>query len=149
MRAADLITSAMEHRGKTQKEMAVVLNHKTVTFHKRIAENALKAQEFLDAADYLGYRVTLVDKETEAKVEPVRKGVGPRVRKRIDCEVYDTAKAEPICHTPYENGWMLELFKDSEGRYFAAHHTEWDGIKSYITLVPDKEAEKLIEEFGE
>lgn len=148
MTAAELLTNALDNRGRTQKELAKFLHAKTVTLHKRIAQNGLKAQEFMDAAEYLGYKVMLVDAETSAEMKVTHKGVGPRTRRRIDGVVYDTGKANALCHTNPENGWWMELY-EKDGQYFAAHYSEWDGVDDFITLCPADEAQKLVEEYGE
>ena len=146
MRAADILTSAMESRGKNQRDIAAVLHSKTSTFSKHIRLNALRAQELVDAAEYLGYKVVLVDMETDAEMPVVSKGAGPRVRKQIGGVTYDTAKANAICHTERKDGWWLELYQHTGGDYFVAHYTDWEGVENFITPCPADEARKLMDE---
>lgn len=145
MKAAELLVSAIENRGKSHKEVAAHLKRKPATFSKNIKQNALRAQELVDAAEYLGYTVMLVDKDSSEAMELVSRGTGPRVRKQIGGEVYDTARAKFICKTEAKDGWWLELFQNESGKFFAAHYTEWDGVENFITLCPDDEARKLTE----
>ena len=145
MRAADLLTSAMVSRGVQNKEVAAVLHAKTSTFSKHITQNCLKAQALVDAAEYLNYRVVLVDAETEDELLMRTKSESPRVRKQIDGAVYDTGKASFICRTEANDGWWLELYQTAKGDYFAAHYTEWSGVESFLTLCPAEQAAKLIE----
>lgn len=97
----------------------------------------------MDAAEYLGYKVVLVDADTEELAEFPGKSTGPRIRKQIDGVVYDTAKAKPICHTDPDNGWWMELFESDSGQFFVAHYTTWDGVGNFITLCPAEEARNL------
>lgn len=145
MKAADIILSAMKQRGATQKEVAAALRVKQATFSKHLKNNSLKAQELYEAAWYLGFRVILQDRQRETELQVFNKGVGPRVRRQIDGVTYDTDKASAICHTTAENGWWLELYKDSSGRYFVAHYTDWEGASNFLTTCPASEAKKLIE----
>lgn len=145
MKAAELLTNAILSRGVSNKEVAAVLNAKTSTFSKHITQNCLKAQELIDAAEYLGYKVVLVDAETNDELMLGSKSESPRVRKQIEGVVYDTAKARYICKTVARDGWWLELYQTANGDYFAAHYTEWNGVESFLTLCPAEQAEKLIE----
>lgn len=149
MTAAELLENALRNRNVTQTELAEHLRAKPITLYKRISQNGLKAQEFMDAAEYLGYKVVMVDAKTDAEMKVTRKGIGPRTRRQIDGEVYDTAKANALCHTIPDNGWWMELYQQSDGKYFAAHYSEWEGADSFITLCPAEEARKLINEYGE
>lgn len=143
MTAAELLAGAIASRKKPNKEVAAHLGAKASTFSRRISRNCLKAQELMDAAEYLGYKVVLVDADTEELVEFPGKSTGPRIRKQIDAVVYDTAKSKPICHTDPDNGWWMELFEADSGKFFVAHYTTWDGVGNFITLCPAEEAKNL------
>lgn len=66
--AAHLISGAMRRRNVMQKEVATALHRNPATFSRHLSENTLRAQEFIEAAGYLGYKVTLVDAETDEEL---------------------------------------------------------------------------------
>lgn len=145
MKAAELLVNAIDSRGAKCKDIAEALHSKTSTFSRHINENSLKAQELVDAAAFLNYKVVLVDAETDKELSFVNRSGSPRVRRQIYAEVYDTAKAIFLCQTEKKDGWWLELYKTVEGKYFATHYTDWEGVDNFITLCPKEYAEKLIE----
>ena len=143
--AAHLISGAMRRRNVMQKEVATALHRNPATFSRHLSENTLRAQEFIEAAGYLGYKVTLVDAETDEELAAPPADEWPRVKKQIDGVLYDTAQAMPVCRTPELDGWWMGLHQTSEGRFFVAHYTRWEGAENFITLCPESEARKLIE----
>lgn len=145
MKAAELLVNAIESRKAKNKDVAEALHSKTSTFSRHINENILKAQELVDAAEFLGYKVVLVDVTTNREMVVKAKSGSPRVRRQIYAEVYDTDKAIYLCRTEKKDGWWIELYRTADGRYFAAHYTEWDGVDNFITLCPKEYAEKLVE----
>lgn len=145
MKAAELLVNAMESRGAKNKDVAAVLHAKTSTFSKHITQNCLKAQELVDAAEYLGYKVVLVDTKDNTELELKSRSDSPRVRKQIDGKVYDTTRARFICRTGASDGWWLELYQNEDGEYFVAHYTHWDGVESFLSLCPKMYAERFIE----
>lgn len=149
MRASDLLRSAVEARGTTQKALAEMMGVKESRLSKCITDNSLKAQELVDAAEALGYTPSFIDRQTEQPMVVLRRGSGPRLRKQINGTVYDTEKSSALCRTPVNDGWWLELYQTPSGELFVAHYTEWQGIESFITLCPREEALKLLEVNGE
>ena len=145
MKAAELLVNAIESRGAKNKDVAAVLHAKTSTFSKHITQNCLKAQELVDAAEYLGYKVVLVDTKDNKELELKQRSSGPRVRKQIEGVVYDTSRASVICRTEKKDGWWLELYQTEGGEYFVAHYTEWDGVENFLALCPKDQAQRLIE----
>ena len=140
MKASDIISDALRTRGIYQKEFAEKIGTKLTTFNKRLSENRLTAQQFVDYAEELGYKINLVDKSGNNSLAVRRRGTGPRVKKMIDGMIYDTEKSDALCHTEVEDGWYMELYRDEEGRYFVVHYSFWDNVDQFITECPLDEA---------
>ena len=145
MTAAELLAGAIASRKKPNKEVAAHLGAKASTFSRRISRNCLKAQELMDAAEYLGYKVVLVDAKDNTELELKSRSDSPRVRKQIEGKVYDTARAKFICRTGASDGWWLELYQNEDGEYFVAHYTHWDGVENFLSLCPKMYAERFME----
>lgn len=143
--AARLITGAMRRRNVTQKEVASALHRNPATFSRHLSENTLRAQEFIEAAEYLRFKVALLDAETDEELAAPPADEWPRVKKQIDGVLYDTAQAMQVCRTPELDGWWMGLHQTQDGRFFVAHYTRWEGAENFITLCPESEARKLIE----
>lgn len=144
MNAGEIIISALTHRNKTQRELAAALGLNKPALCNKIHRSTLSADEFIKAADWLGYEIVVAERENGEELRPIRKGIGPRVKKVIDGVLYDTGRASALCHTKPESGWWLELYEQSDGRFFVAHYTDWAGADNFITLCPPDEAQKLI-----
>lgn len=149
MKAADLLTSAMDSRGVQNKELAAVLHSKSCTLSKHITQNCLKAQELVDAAEFLNYKVVLVDIKTDDELEVRPRSRSPRVRKQINGKVYDTAKSRYVCRSAANDSWWLELYETVDGEYFVAHYTHWQGVENFLSLCPKPYAERFIELNGD
>lgn len=149
IRAADIIVDALQARGVAHKDMAGMMGVRPNTLSRKISENRLTATEFVRIADSLGFNVTLTDRGGGTDLKVRSRGSGRRVKRMLDGIVYDTNMADAICRTPEENGWYIELFRDDHGRHFAVHYSAWEGVDPFITVCPDKEAEKLAQMFND
>lgn len=147
IKAADIIVDALQARGVAHKDMAEMMGMRPNTLSRKISENRLTATEFLAIAEKLGYDVVLSDRSGGSELKVRSRGSGRRVKRMVSGVVYDTNTADAVCRTPEENGWYIELFRDDQGRHFAVHYSTWDGVEPFITLCPEKEAEKLAQMF--
>jgi len=149
MKAADVVLDALKARGVTSKEMAETMGVRPNTLSRKISENRLTANEFFFIADSLSYDVTLTDRGCGNELKVRVRGTGRRVKRMLNGIIYDTGKADAVCHTPTENGWYIELYRDDEDRYFAAHYSTWAGADPFITVCPENEAQKLMQMYGD
>lgn len=144
MNAGEIILNALARRNKTQRELAAALGLTEPALCNKLHRSTLTADEFIRAAECLDYKLVVADCEDGEELRPIRKGIGPRVKKVIDGVLYDTDRASALCHTEPESGWWLELYEHSDGSFFVAHYTDWAGAENFITLCPPDEAQKLI-----
>ena len=144
MKAADVVLDALKSRGVTSKDMAETMGVRPNTLSRKISENRLTANEFFFIADSLSYDVTLTDRGGGSELKVRQRGTGRRVKRMLNGTIYDTGRADAVCHTPTENGWHIELYRDDNGRYFAAHYSTWEGADPFITICPEDEAQKLM-----
>ena len=149
MKAADVVLDALKARGVTSKEMAETMGVRPNTLSRKISENRLTANEFFFIVDSLSYDVTLTDRGCGNELKVRVRGTGRRVKRMLNGIIYDTGKADAVCHTPMENGWYIELYRDDEDRYFAAHYSTRAGADPFITVCPENEAQKLMQMYGD
>lgn len=149
MKASDIVEDALQSRGILQKELAERIGQQPKTLSKKLSTNSMKAQELVDYIQELGYEITLVDRRGNERLTIRRRGIGPRIKKMVDGIIYDTGKADAICHTDVENGWYMELYQDAEGRFFAAHYSFWSEVDPFITPCPAEEAETMRRKYAD
>lgn len=148
MKASEIVEDAIRAKGILKKEAAGLIEMHPNTLVRKLSENRMKAQEFIDLLERLGYTVSLVDTKENTELKARRRGSGPRVRRMIDGVFYDTRNADAVCRTEIENGWYIELYQDDDGRYFAVHYSTWEGTGPFITCCPREEAEKLRKQYA-
>jgi transcriptional regulator with XRE-family HTH domain len=145
IRAADVIQFALKERGRTQKSLAGELVIGAQTFSKKLANDTLSAREFLAAIDALGITITFSDKATGDEWKERKRGIVPRVSMMVDRVRYDTFKADALCHEePFED-WIMELYRDTQGRYFLALYSTWGNIKPLIIPCGENDALRFYE----
>lgn len=149
MKALDYIKDALEAKGKTQKWLSGQMKQAPQNLNKKLLNNTISAQEFFDAAALLGYEIKMVESESNEELRGRKRGVGPRVRQMVGGVIYDTFKADALCHTLLTDGWFLELYRDENGRYFVAHYTEWESGINHISPCGSEDARRLYEQYGE
>lgn len=160
MSASDMIVDALEVKGITQKDLAARLGQNYKTLARRISDNRMTAQQFIDIAHSIGFVVALEllegngSEEKATKLlssdEPISfvRGTGPRVKHMVDGVAYDTAKSDAICHTPLADGRYMELYRDQDGRYFIVHYSLWHKEDHSISACSEDEARHLVEKYG-
>lgn len=149
MKASDIIEDALQSRGILQKELAERIGQQPKTLSKKLTTNSMKAQELVDYIRELGYEITLADCAGNDCLTIRRRGIGPRTKKMVDGITYDTGKADALCHTDVENGWYMELYRDAEGRLFAAHYSFWPEVDPFITTCPADEAKVMCQRYAD
>ena len=93
--------------------------------------------------------IAFVDKETREAIKGPKPGVLPPVAMNVDGVRYDSARATALCHTEMINGWMMELYRGNNGKYFVVHWSDWENAKPFITPCEAKNARRLYEDHRE
>lgn len=150
MKASDILKDALQSRGISQKEFASVVGVSPNTLSSKMKANTFKAQEMIEYINELGYEIKLVDRLAEEKIISIRRrSTSPRAKAMIENVIYDTAKADAICHTDVENGCYTELFMDSQGRFFTVTYSCWPGEKFTISVCTRDRAESLYRSYAD
>ena len=150
MKASDILMDALQSRGISQKKFASVIGVSPNTLSNKMKANTFKAQEVIKYINELGYEIKLVDRLAEGKTISIRRrSTSPRVKAMIENVIYDTAKADAICHTNVENGCYTELFVDSQGRFFTVTYSFWPGERSSISVCTRDRAESLYRSYAD
>ncbi len=143
MTAHRLIRQACVQKSKTQAELAQVLGINPKVLSEQLISDRIPFKRFSLILFELGYEVKVEPIGGGQPVEPRRKGISKESRQMIDGVLYDTRKADALCHTQEKEGWFKELYRDVEGRYFVVHNSLWDQLYSYIKPCTEKEAKAL------
>lgn len=146
---SEMIKAAASAKGITKKEVAAFMGWSAQNFANRLRNNTISGEEWLKIASYLGYEVKMYERDSGEELKTRKRGIGPRVRQRVNNVNYDTFKADALCHTEEEFGWFLELYRDSQGRLFVVHYTSWTDGVNLISPVGFEDAKKLYEQFGD
>ena len=147
--ASDMIRAAMAAEGVSISQLAKMVGRSSNAVSVKLKRGTMAAPAFFEFADKLGYEVILRKKETKEQIDSRRHGVGRRLRLMVGKVIYDTSKADAICHTAENDGWFIEIYKDDEGRFFAAHYTSWEGCGDYITTIGKEDAQRLYLAYGD
>lgn len=141
---SDVIKQAISESGTQQKEVAAHMGWSPQNFANRLKNNTVDADEWVEIAKFLGYKVEMIGREKGDILKEKKRGVGDRVRKMVNGVTYDTEMSEHICNTSEFAGAFFELYKDQEGRLYIVLYSEWleDGI---IMPVDESHAEKFME----
>lgn len=148
MQAKELIDNALDIKGRSQKWLAEQIGAAPQNFNRKLVRNTLSAQELIDVAAALGCRVALLDNSSDKELKSRIAGIGPRVRQAVDGVLYDTAKSDAICHTEPVAGWFMELYRDTNGRFFVAHYTDWQTGSNHLSTCGAEDARRLCEVCG-
>ena len=140
VKAMDIIQTALKERGIPQKKLAEMLGVSPQNMSKKLVNNTISAKEFFEAIEALGITITFHDDVTGQEYRERKCGVIPRVSMVVDKVRYDTFKADALCHTEEQDGWLMELYRDFHGRYFLVHWTTWDEVKPSISPCDESHA---------
>jgi len=127
MKANDIIKAALKKRGKTQKWLAESMGAAPDSLSKKLAGDTLLAAELIRALGLLGMEVAAADTDTGERLDARGRvaGVLPRTTMMVGGVIYDTAKADALCHTGEANCVTLELYRDYRGLFFLAIASMW------------------------
>lgn len=148
VKIADVCRDLIKASGLKQSEVARKMGWQPPNLSNRLRRNTLSADEFTKFLDALGYEMKIVEKDSGDEFEARNRGVGPRLQIMVNGVSYDTHKANAICHSETENDMFIELYRDSEGRYFVACYVLWEGGVSTITPIGEEDAAKLVEKYA-
>lgn len=155
MTSRELMDAALVKTKTTQAGLARQMGWTPQNFNLRLNRNSIRADEFLTIMDALGVDVTFTMRESGEILKPHVRGHGRRLCGNCDKITFDTAAAEAISNSFYEDGVnefnadgeATELYVDSEGRYFMAeYHT--DTSKDRLRTVPSSVAAAFVEKYG-
>lgn len=155
MTSRELMDAALAKTKNSQAWLARQMGWTPQNFNLRLNRNSIRADEFLALMDVLGVDVTFTMRKTGEILKPHVSGHGRRLCGNCDKITFDTAAAEAISNSFYEDGVnefnadgeAAELYVDSEGRYFMAeYHT--DTSKDRLRTVQSSVAAAFVEKYG-
>ncbi len=146
---ADIIRDALKAKNWSQRELAAKMGWSPQNLSGRLKNNSLSAEEWRKVAAILGFEIKMVEIDSNEELKTRKRGIGPRVRQMVNGVIYDTYKADALCHTLWTDGWFMELYRDGEGRYFVAHYTDWKNGVNHISPCSIEDARRLYEQYGE
>lgn len=150
----EILDSAFKSLGITQKDAARAIGCSAQSLGQKLIRGSLRSDDFLRLLDTIGIDVTFTNRNQGRDLTAHVTGHGRRVRGMSDGVQYDTAMSEALSNNFYEDGeheyqpdgTAIELYVDSNGRYFAAEYTE-EG-KDRVRSVPSSMALAFIEKYG-
>lgn len=143
MTAHRLIRQACVQRSKTQGELASSIGVSPKVLSEQLISGRIPFGRFSQILAELGYEVKVEPLGGGVPVEPQMRGISKDIRQMVDGVVYDTRKADAVCHTSEQSGWYNELYQDQEGRYFVVRNSLWNRENSYIRPCLEKEAKAM------
>lgn len=153
MTSKDALMSALSRTGHTQESAAKLVGWVGQQISQRLQRNSMRADEFLNLMDAIGVDVTFTVRATGEILKDHKTGHGRRIKATADKVLYDTAAADALANSFYEDGVneykdgeACELYVDKKGRYFMAEYHE-DG-KDRIRPVSPSVAAAFIEKYG-
>lgn len=155
MTSRELMDAALVKTKTTQAGLARQMGWTPQNFNLRLNRNSIRADEFLAIMDALGVDVTFTMRESGEILKPHVRGHGRRLCGNCDKITFDTAAAEAISNSFYEDGVnefnadgeAAELYVDSEGRYFMAEY-HMDSSKDRLRTVQSSVAAAFVEKYG-
>lgn len=143
MRVSEQIKKAIADSGIQQKEVAAHMGWTPQNFANRLRNNTVDGDEWMKIAEFIGYKVQMVD-ASNAPVKEQRKGIGYRTRRMADGITYDTELSSAICHTNEFVGSFFELYESAEGRKFIVLYADWND-EGIIMPVTEQQAQKFMD----
>ena len=155
MNVKDTLSALLKITGKTKKNAAEAMGWAPPKLSQHLNRETLRADDYIEILDRIGIAVKYVNKETGEEIHLHARGNGRRVRRMVDRVIYDTAKSDALAGTffAFENGktpsgMTMELYKDSEGRYFFAQYSNADSSKDIIIPTTEADATAFIKKYG-
>lgn len=155
MTAKEVINTASRATGISQAKAAESLGWSPQQLSAKISRKTLRADDFLNLLDSMGVDVTYTVRETGKSIKAHIPGAGRRVRAMVNKVIYDTAYSDALSNDFYIDGDNMlldgkgsELYIDSEGRYFLAEYTSFEGVKDRIIPLTANDAAAYIRRNG-
>ena len=139
---AEIIKDLIKRSEVNQFDIGKELGLSEAAMSNRIRRDSFSAKLFLKIISLAGY--TFEIKKDDKVVKPRKKGVGPRVRCMVNGKVYDTKKADAICHTDNDKPFYIELYVNSDD-YLMVHYSNLEGTINTITPITKEDAMLLQE----
>jgi len=141
--------------GMTFQKVGHLINKPPKKFEERIAKNALRASEFLEMVNGMGYDIKYVISKTGTTIKTNPRGHGRRVVSIIKGVRYNTSQSTALANDfyadgehEYNDGRATELYVTKDGSYFFVDYTEFEGIRDRIIPVTSEIAQAFIEKHG-
>ena len=134
MTSRELMDAALAKTKNSQAWLARQMGWTPQNFNLRLNRNSIRADEFLALMDVLGVDVTFTMRKTGEILKPHVSGHGRRLCGNCDKITFDTAAAEAISNSFYEDGVMAE------------YHT--DTSKDRLRTVQSSVAAAFVEKYG-
>ena len=145
MTVADIVKGIIKKSDLQQAQVARLMDWTPQNLSNRLGRNTLYAEDFVKLLDVMGYKMLIIEKETEEEVKTRKRGIAPRMQMMVNGVKYDTYKADALCHSePIQDCMFHELYQTEEGEYFLAQVMLCDGGVDSITPVTEEAAEKLM-----
>ena len=147
MKVAEMCSSLIEQSDVQKQEIAAAINKSPSSLSNRLKRNSLSAEEFVKIIKTLGFEIAIKNPKTGEEVHTYRRGIGKRLKMSIKGVMYDTYRADAICHSDEKNETFIELYRDREGRYFVAQYNCWQGGKCTISTIDNAAANAMKEKY--
>lgn len=132
MTVPQLIRAALKENGWQLKDFAAKVGKTPGALSAQLNSGSMSAEEWRRMASLAGFEVVMRRVDTSPRL---RTGIAPRTHRVINGEVYDTARADAVCHRGDGIGWYSELYRRDDGRYFLIHaHERLEVIPSLVPI---------------
>lgn len=151
----ETVDAVLAELDMTQATAAEAIGMTPQQLNGKLVRNTLRADEFLKLMDAIGIDIKYSVRDNGKDVRTRAKGYGRHIKCMVDRVIYDTDTSEVLANNfwadgenEYNDGIALELYVDSEGRYFFAVYSSWESVKDCIRTVSGKDAAAFIEKYG-
>ena len=144
MTVADIVKGIIKKSDLQQAQVARLMDWTPQNLSNRLGRNTLYAEDFVKLLDVMGYKMLIVEKDTEEEVKTRQRGRAPRIQMMVNGVKYDTFKADALGCLSFAEDFYQELYKTDDGEYFVAQVAEFDGGVNSITPVTPEVAYELL-----
>ena len=153
MSCKEYLEAVFDRLHTTQKDAAEATGRNYNSLNQKLRFGTFRADDFIEFLDDLGVDMKLIVRATGEEIKPYESGYGFPVRKMVDGVKYNTEKSYALSNTYYQDGEneytdgkAVELYIDTDGRYFFAERYS-DGSAKIIP-VDGTIAAPFIEKYG-
>ena len=145
MNIAETVKELIKMSDLQQAQIARLMDWTPQNLSNRLGRNTLYAEDFVKLLDVLGYKMIIVEKESEEEVKTRKRGKAPRLQKMVNGVKYDTYRADAICYKETVKDCMFhELYRTDDGEYFLVQVMLYEGGVDSIAPVSKEAANILI-----